>query len=163
MTAHVAPHARVKEFMPTKLIISKPATHIRGVQHELTQTRQTALLVPYNRLVWSLICSMQYPAFCCMHAKVCMSGCWKLTSGLSFEPFRGQWYWKKQTRTCWVHLCVRRGGHTWVTRGVRGLSSHRPPKPSHPGPILDAITGNWIVSYLLWEQPGWDPPSLLQP
>lgn len=32
--------------------------------------------------------------------------------------------------------------------------------PSHPGRSLDGITGNWIVFHLLWEQPGWDPPSL---
>lgn len=32
--------------------------------------------------------------------------------------------------------------------------------PCHPDPSLDGITRNWIVFHLLWEQPGWDPPSL---
>lgn len=56
-------------------------------------------------------------------------------------------------------VCVQRG-HACVMRGVRGLSSQRSLMPCHPGRSLDGITGNWIVSHLLWEQPGWDPPSL---
>lgn len=58
-------------------------------------------------------------------------------------------------------VCVQRG-HACVMRGVRGLSSQRSLMPCQPGRSLDGITGNWIVSHLLWEQPGWDPPSLSQ-
>lgn len=96
-----------------------------------------------------------------MHAKVWMSGCWRMTSDLSLVLFRGQWYWEKNiTRTLKpICVCAERT-RLCHARGQRPVLSLM---PCHPGRSLDGITGNWIVSRLLWEHPGWDPPSLSQP